>query len=123
MQGLLTKPATKLVLLTQGAQSAQSSVGRGLLGAAVWGFARSVRLELPHVQVKTIDASSEHLEAELKGLDFAADEAAFAAEAEIAYVEGQRCTPRLRQSAVPASSKRLAAGSHLISCSQLLEGF
>ena len=56
---------------------------------------------------------------ELKGLDFATDEAAFAAEAEIAYIEGRRCTPRLRQTAVPASSTKLAPGSHLISCSQL----
>ena len=45
--GLTSRPAIKLALLTSGAQSAVSgeSMARGVLGAAVWGFGRSVRLE------------------------------------------------------------------------------
>eukprot|EP00438_Fugacium_kawagutii_P013949 Skav203415 [mRNA] locus=scaffold1743:296202:315452:- [translate_table: standard] len=47
LTGLTSNRSVKLALLTSGAQAAAtgSSMARGVLGAAVWGFARSVRLD------------------------------------------------------------------------------
>ena len=55
-QGLASQrvPA-KLILLSAGAQSASGAIGRGLLGAASWGFLRSLRLEVPSLQLRLVD--------------------------------------------------------------------
>ncbi|CAK9054933.1 unnamed protein product [Durusdinium trenchii] len=121
VQGLALKSSTKLLLLTSGAQSAVGgAVGRGLLGAGVWGFARSVRLEVPHVQLKIVDLPADQSLAELLPTElcpaWASDEDVAAQQAEIAYINGERCAPRLRTTPVPAGSKRLEPdGSCLIS--------
>ena len=61
VQGLAEdKRSVKLVLMSAGAQSASgSAIGRGLLGASCWGFMRSVRLEVPHLQLRTVDFSAD----------------------------------------------------------------
>ncbi|CAJ1329086.1 unnamed protein product, partial [Effrenium voratum] len=111
--------AVRFLVLTAGAQSAAGDIGRGVLGAAVWGFVRSLRLELPLLQLKTVDLSSDlaELETELRAAGtWPSDEEQAAEAAEVAYIQGERCVPRLRLAPVPPGSAKLeASGSQLIS--------
>ncbi|CAJ1440834.1 unnamed protein product, partial [Effrenium voratum] len=111
--------AVRFLVLTAGAQSAAGDIGRGVLGAAVWGFVRSLRLELPLLQLKTVDLSSDlaELETELRAAGtWPSDEEQAAEAAEVAYIQGERCVPRLRLAPVPPGSAQLeASGSQLIS--------
>ena len=117
------KRSVKLVLMSLGAQSASgSAIGRGLLGASCWGFMRSVRLEVPHLQLRTVDFA---VDADLPDLlptelaaaaEWPADEEKAAEVSEIAYIQGERCTPRLKLTPVPPGTQNLEAeGSHMIS--------
>ena len=125
VQGLAKdKRAVKLLLLSLGAQSAQSggAIGRGVLGASAWGFLRSVRLEVPHLQLRTVDFATEEdlpelLPAELAATgEWPADEEKAAELAEVAYISRERCAPRLKLTPVtPGTQKLEADGNHMIS--------
>ena len=111
----------KLLLLTAGGQVPSGLIGRGLLGAASWGFTRSLRLEVPHLPLRSVDleAGAELaavLPRELAAMsDWPQDEETAAGTAEIVYVQGARSTPKLQLTRVaPARQHFNTSGSHLI---------
>ncbi|CAE7626007.1 ppsA [Symbiodinium sp. CCMP2456] len=63
-QAAAMSPQMRFVVLTAGAQEAEASgegIGRGLLGAAAWGFMRSMPLEAPKLQAQVIDLTGPQL--------------------------------------------------------------
>ena len=63
-QAAAMSPQMRFVVLTAGAQEAEASgegMGRGLLGAAAWGFMRSMPLEAPKLQAQVIDLTGPQL--------------------------------------------------------------
>ena len=97
----------QLLALTCGAQAAAAGggIGRGVVGAAVWGFVRSVRMEVPTVQTRCIDLpcgfDTRHM-AEAVAAEHGADPAS--PDTEVAYMEGERRVPRLVPAPVPAAT-------------------
>ncbi|CAK0879996.1 unnamed protein product [Prorocentrum cordatum] len=105
-----TGRSTRLAAVTIGAQSvAGGSIGRGVVGSAIWGFVRTLPFEAPGLKVQSIDlcdVSDTDAAAQTIANELSVSTAGM--EAEVAYIDGVRKVPRLATCPVPQGSADIA---------------